>query len=163
MPLRNTYNSKNEFSSETGTWRYLFAENNTFSAMSWDENTKMWSKTGRYCSVGAARMHPDENIDAVRTWVSTETGFIVISNTVKKLDVTGGDGVLLKIMKNGTQIWPESGWCVLDYDDAQGKEFEVPIEVASGDNIHFIVNANQSSNYDTTFWVSNIKFANKEN
>lgn len=161
--MRNTYNYKNEFSSETGTWRYLFAENNTFSAMSWDENTKMWSKTGTYCPVGAARMHPDENIDAVRTWVSTETGFIVISNTVKKLDVTGGDGVLLKIMKNGTQIWPESGWCVLDYDDAQGKEFEVPIEVASGDNIHFIVNANQSSNYDTTFWVSNIKFANKEN
>lgn len=44
-------------------------------------------------------MHPDANLNAVRSWRCEEAGNIVISNEVKKLDITGGDGVRLKILK----------------------------------------------------------------
>lgn len=104
-------------------------------------------------------MHPDANLNAVRSWHCEEAGNIVISNEVKKLDITGGDGVRLKILKNGTQIWPESGWGMLDFDDAQGIKFSVATSVNTGDTIYFVLNQNQSSSYDTTYWLSNIKIA----
>lgn len=48
---------------------------------------------------------------------------------------------------------------MLDFDDAQGIKFSVATSVNTGDTICFVLNQNQSSSYDTTYWLSNIKIA----
>lgn len=158
-PLTRMLDSRNEYSSTSGEWGYLSESNGAYSAMEWNSAEKQWKVNGSYCSIGALHMHPDANLNAVRSWRCEEAGNIVISNEVKKLDITGGDGVRLKILKNGTQIWPESGWGMLDFDDAQGIKFSVATSVNTGDTICFVLNQNQSSSYDTTYWLSNIKIA----
>lgn len=159
-PISHTFSSTTDFSSSFGTWKYYAETNGTYTTMTWDADKKQWCRTGTYCAVGGLHMHPDADLNAVRSWTSNETGKIVISNEIKKLDIAGGDGVLLKIMKNNTQIWPANGWQVLSYNDAQGIRFHVSTTINQGDTIYFVVNQNQTSSYDTTYWSSYIQFSN---
>lgn len=65
------------------------------------------------------------------------TGSITITGTVKKKDTSGGDGVNVKIMKNGTQIWPASGWRSIAYNDATGYSVNISTPV-DGERYHFV-------------------------
>ena len=49
---------------------------------------------------------------------------------------------------------------MLNFDNSQGIKFNIETSVDVGDSIYFVLNNNQSSSYDTTYWLSNIKFAN---
>lgn len=97
-------------------------------------------------------MHPDGN-DVVRTWVSPRNGSLQITGNVAKLKgQVLGDGVRVKIMKNKSQIWPVTGWHTISNDDIKGSDIKISVEVEKGDSIYFIVNQNQTMNYDGTSW-----------
>lgn len=48
-------------------------------------------------------------LDTARVWRAPAAGSVHITGTVKKSDLTGGDGVLARIQINRTTIWPTGG------------------------------------------------------
>jgi hypothetical protein len=91
--------------------------------------------------------HPSE-ADSVRKWVAPKNGRIRIAGNVKKSDVSGGDGVIAKILQNKTQLWSQK----LAYNDAIGYEVGVTLEVNTGDSIYFVIKQNGNNAYDSTSW-----------
>lgn len=159
VPLEGEYNSASESASENSRWNYYAKTSSGYEAMTWNASEEAWKYGSTYCNANGQSMHPDSDCDAVRSWSAPADGTIEITNVIKKLDITGGDGVRLKILKNDTQIWPQTGWNTLEYNDATGYTERVATTVQAGDQIYFIVNQNEIASYDTTFWEADIAFA----
>ena len=77
-------------------------------------------------------------------------GNISIGGWVRKSDTRGGDGVTLKIVKNGDLSSPL--WQItLAFDDPDYHDIDVPSEaVSAGDRISFHINSNGTRWYDAT-------------
>lgn len=43
-------------------------------------------------------------------------------------------------MKNGTQVWPSSGWHSIQAVDLIGVYHDIDVQVQQGDRIYFVVN-----------------------
>ncbi len=141
------------FSSTQGTnnWSYQSWNGSAYSDMTWDSVNSRWNVGGTLSIIGSSLQHPD-GTDSVRKFTAPQSGTIRITGTVKKLDITGGDGVNVKIMKNGTQIWPASGWQYIAYNDGTGYSVNVSTSVAANDAIYFVVNKNGTNWNDSTSW-----------
>jgi len=142
------------FSSTQGAnhWSYQYWNGSAYTNMTWDSANGWWSKSGTYSLVHGSGQHPDTGADAVRKFTAPSAGNIKITGTVKKYDTAGGDGVRVKIMKNGTQIWPASGWQSIAYNDATGYNVNISTSVAANDAIYFITNMNGTNSNDSTIW-----------
>ncbi|GEM_PF-469304 len=132
-------------------WSYQYWNGSTYTDMSWDSGNVRWAKSGTFSIVGNNWQHPDTNADSVRKFTAPRAGILQITGVVRKGDV-GGDGVKVKIVKNGTQIWPTSGWQSIGPNDTTGYSVNVDIAVAANDAIYFIVNSNSDISYDKTVW-----------
>ncbi|MNC74279.1 hypothetical protein D3C75_1256060 [compost metagenome] len=55
-------------------------------------------------------------------------------------------------MKNSTQVWPSSGWQIIQGNDSVGVNATVNVNVTSGDSIYFVVNQNGNYGFDATVW-----------
>lgn len=142
------------FSSTQGSnqWSYEQKSGSTFSAMSWDAANRRWKGTAADTLVGGAWQHPDTQ-DSVRTWTAPTAGSILVAGTPRKSSTAiGGDGVNVAIFKNGTQVWPASGWTAIGPSNTGGVSHELSLTVAAGDKIRFIVNAGATKTADTTHW-----------
>ncbi|MDO8210346.1 alpha-galactosidase [Conexibacter sp. CPCC 206217] len=101
--------------------------------------------------VNAGSMHPDNSYDAVRTWVSPLTGVVRIGGRAYKQDVSGGNGVIVSVLRNGTTLWTRT----LRYDDATGHTTNVELDkvvVSAGDSIRFVISNNGDWSNDATYW-----------
>ena len=82
--------------------------------------------------------------------MAPQAGTISISGWVRKADTRGGDGVVLKVVKNdgiATPLWQ----ITLAYDDPAYHDIDAPgIPVLAGDEIHFHINPNGDRYYDAT-------------
>lgn len=72
-----------------------------------------------------------------------------------------GDGINARILKNGQQIWPASGWQYVASADVT-VPFDFNVDVAAGDKLAFVVNMNSSIGYDTTAFDPTIQYADGE-
>lgn len=154
-----------DFSSVQGTnnWFYKQGNGTTYTDMTWNSTQNAW--VGAYTNnlISASEfMQPDTN-DAVRAWKAPYSGTVQIKGHVNKWDITGGDGVKVKIMKNDIQIWPSSGWESLAYNDKVGLLQDFNIKVSQGDYIYYVVNQNSNSANDNTFWDTSISYTCKYN
>ena len=68
-----------------------------------------------------------------------------------------GDGVQLKILKNGQQIWPRDGW-EFSRDSRDKRPHNFMIDVSLDDKLYFQVNMNEGFSFDTTFWNPTITY-----
>ncbi len=99
--------------------------------------------------------HPGASNDTARTWIAPRAGTINITSQVAKL-VTGGDGVVVKITKNGSTIW---GATSIGANDTTGVAANVSgVTVAAGDAIRFEVNRNGDYQYDATAWDPYVRY-----
>ncbi|XID94081.1 hypothetical protein ACF3MZ_06040 [Paenibacillaceae bacterium WGS1546] len=131
-------------------WYYREGSGSGYTNMTWSAADNKWKGTGTYSGMWDKNfMHPETN-DAVKTWRAPKSGTVQIKGTVAKWDLGGGDGVLVKIMHNGEQLWPGTGWQHVAATDRLGAQFGVFASVAAGDEIHFVVNKNGTTAYDTT-------------
>ncbi|MFD2331645.1 hypothetical protein ACFSR7_20515 [Cohnella sp. GCM10020058] len=149
-----SYQASIGYSSTQGSknWAYQYGNGSSYADMTWDATNSRWNKSGTFSIVSANWQHPDAGADSVRKFTVPQTGSITITGTVKKQDTSGGDGVNVKIMKNGTQIWPASGWRSIAYNDGIGYSVNISTTVTASDTLLFIVNANNSVSYDSTEW-----------
>jgi hypothetical protein len=103
--------------------------------------------TGGFVWPGAE--HPGSGNDTARTWVAPKDGTVDIASHVAKLN-TQGDGVIVKITKNGATIW---GPTTIAGSDTAGVDANVAnVGVAAGDAIRFEINRNGDYTSDATAW-----------
>jgi hypothetical protein len=72
-----------------------------------------------------------------------------------------GDGVDAKILLNGTQIWPATGWTYVP-NATVTVPFDVSVDVAAGDTLVFLVNMHGNIGWDTTAFDPTIAYADGE-
>ncbi|MGG1515483.1 Ig-like domain-containing protein [Paenibacillus oryzisoli] len=158
MPV---FQASTGFSGTQGTnnWRYqyrvfdaaAFADIPNYSDFSWWKMPVNWD-WGRVLS---DMITPGTQADTARTFVVPETGSITITAAQAiTINPSTNGGARLKVMKNGTQIWPQSGeWQPLLAD--QPINFPgLNLSVARGDRIYFIVNsgADHVNGMDDILW-----------
>ncbi|MCW2951740.1 MAG: hypothetical protein JWQ48_910 [Conexibacter sp.] len=103
--------------------------------------------TGGFVWPGAE--HPGSANDTARTWVAPRAGTVDVASHAAKMN-TQGDGVIVKITKNGTTIW---GPTTIAGNDVTGVDANVAnVTVAAGDAIRFEINRNGDYVNDATSW-----------
>jgi hypothetical protein len=155
-----TYVASSDFSSNQGGnyWYYQEWDGKEYKNLEWDDALKQWKGSQDWLRVAREFQHPDGN-DSVRKWVAPKRGEIKITGKVAKMEgQVFGDGVQVKVMKNAVQLWPSSGWHEIAFNDTQGIDVNIATEVEKGDSIYFIVNQNQTIDYDTTYWNPTIMY-----
>jgi hypothetical protein len=145
-----SWTASTEYSSTQGDnqWYYKQWDGSIYSDMTWNSGNGRWVGAQTSCIIGNNWQHPGTN-DSVRVWDAPYGGAISITGTAKKQDITGGDGVIVTIKKNGNTLW---GPQAIAYNDNAGYMHNVQTEVAQGDLIYFIVNKDGSTSYDSTSW-----------
>ncbi|SDS23722.1 Ig-like domain (group 2) [Paenibacillaceae bacterium GAS479] len=156
------------FSGTQGTdnWRYQYRLQNSsvyvdlpeFVGNSWWKTSGNWD----FGRISGSEMTPGTQADTSRTFVSPATGTMVIKSHQITIHKNTFDGAQLKIMKNGTQIWPapaDGEWKAIA--SKQTVEFpDLSLSVIKGDRIYFISNSgkDRSNGYDDLIWDPVIKF-----
>ncbi|WP_158630159.1 S8 family serine peptidase [Cohnella sp. AR92] len=132
-------------------WYYQEWDGTTFTNLTWDSLNGLWRNSSSSTEISSDSQLPGTK-NSVRKWIVSTVGTVTISGNVAKSDITGGDGVNVKIMKNSTQIWPASGWQYIAYNNNSGINVNVKTTVAAGDAIYFIVDKNANNSNDSTKW-----------
>jgi len=114
--------------------------------------------------IGASWMKPGDSADAVRIFTLPYSGSVTITGKVHK-DIyhTYGDGVRVKVLNNGEQIWPKEGWLPIAANDITGKSLDLKIAVQKGGKLSFVVNCNGDSVDDDTVWDPQITYDRIDN
>jgi len=157
------YNAAYQFSSTQGTnqWReqYYTAAGGWLDITPYDAANQRWGGNGY---VSRFDLSPDActTCPIARAWVAPSSGTIAIRGRVLK-EALGGDGVTVRITRNGTQIWPVSGGAqVLGGSDATGYDTNATLSVAAGDTLRFEVadGGNGDATSDVTAWAPSIAY-----
>lgn len=143
-------------------WGYQYSTNgeSTFPAMTYDSANTLWGANvsgDYYCQVWANGQHPGTTCDSVRTWTAPTGGTVTVSaNGVLSVAASCGgntSGVQVRVLKNGTQIWPATGWQVIPNGGLYSFPSGITATVASGDVLRFVVQHVGNVNYcDSTTW-----------
>ncbi|GIO86402.1 hypothetical protein J25TS5_33340 [Paenibacillus faecis] len=135
-----------------GNWYYQTWDGTRYKDMTWDTTESRWEGANTWSLVTKEWLHPDGE-DTVLKWVAPYTGSVRLTGNVSKHPVNqDGDGVRAKILKNNQQIWPSSGWQLIQGKDSVGISHDVWLNVSAGDAIYFILNQNLNIVSDATRW-----------
>ncbi|MDR0391564.1 MAG: hypothetical protein LBH59_06635 [Planctomycetaceae bacterium] len=117
-------------------------------------DSNYWVGKG-WTRIGKNWQHPDEQNDAIRTFVVPKDGNITIAGTVKKLHLDG-DGVVASILHNDKELWKKT----IDGKDNIGVNTNISLVVKKGETLRFVVNKRKSIKCDTTGWNPTITYQN---
>jgi hypothetical protein len=140
-----TFTASTDFSGIQGLrqWSYL---DSTGTPLVYDVANRVWKGTEPYLWIWSNACHPGASRDVIRRWTSPQAGTISVTGRVRDLDPTGGAGAIAIIRKNGVELWRTT----IANGNATGVAFSIPQTVLAGDKIDFLVNRNDSYNYDST-------------
>jgi len=166
----NSYNAKECFGpSQNGAngWWYQYQDINTGKITNITLPVKFvgvgspvfgsTSKPWEYA--GPLAMHPGGAVNVVRTFKSPKTGRALVSANARLSSGNLGN-VLLRVYKNSTQIHPSIGnGTLLSGNDGQVERIKnLPVDLAVGDEIRFVVDANGPNGGDATLWNTTVSF-----
>lgn len=155
--VTKTYSSSAAFSTSqqgAGQWYYEKLSGTAYLDLVYDKKNNRWAAPSGYPWVSATALHPDQNFDAVRKWVSPGKGTISISGSVKK-GSSEGDGVVATIKKDNVKLWSSS----ITNTTAVTPKGVSAIAVEEGTEISFIVNKLGNANHDHTMWEPDIVYS----
>ncbi len=143
-----------------GYYTYPFDTNSFHLMQDYSEVDKAWYvKKGRYwTNLTSDCGHPNGKITggnrepveqwAVRRWISSVDGKILIFGLVKKNGITAGDGTDCLILVDGKEVWNYT----LDYDDYRGYNYVLTLDVTIGAKIDFVIAPKDNDYYDSTYF-----------
>ncbi|MCD9022541.1 discoidin domain-containing protein [Cohnella silvisoli] len=138
------YHAANDFGIVQGhrDWKYEYLDSGTYYSLNYDSANKRWGNLEGNVSRFDMNTNSDSDIWLSRTWEAPESAVISVRGRALKNDISGGDGVRVRITKNGSVIWPVSGPSqAIAYNDNSGIDtFLDSISVNEGDLIRFEVN-----------------------
>lgn len=138
-----------------GNWEYQFSlGRDSFDWKQMDqfgEGCWQWAgePSARIC---AASAHPGLSGDVAWRWQSSLSGPIQVRVAAKKLDTSGGDGVLVLVYHNTAEI---KRW-QLAANDGQGVAETFGLEVTEGDYVFFVLKAGADSTNDETAFQAQV-------
>lgn len=156
------HHAKSDFASTQGAGGWSYEQwtypsgSRVITPMTWDSANTRWKGTTTWTMVRSDAQHPDVGADAARVYVAPAAGSTVVTGVVSKPQA-GGDGVVVRILKNGTQIWP-TGTTGTTLTTAAARTFRVPVTVAVGDRLEFVTQARSTAAYDTTAWDATVTY-----
>lgn len=156
------HHAASDFASTQGAggWRYeqwtYPSSSRVITPMTWNAANSRWVGTTTWAMIKAGTQHPDVGADSARVYVAPSAGTVTVSGVVSKPDA-GGDGVVVRILKNNTQIWP-SGSTGKTLSTTAASTFLLSVTVAAGDRIVFVTAARASASYDTTAWDATVTY-----
>lgn len=161
----NSWNSEEAFSSTPGIWTYYLKRksDDAVSTPTWKPAYTGWvvpSETSPAYQQ-AAFFHPDNIYGMGRSFTVPLSGNLTVTGAMKKNDASGGDGVLSRVLKNGTVIWSQS------IGGTDGTEYElggIPaltnIAVVATDVISFeVMPVSTDFDYDGVWWRPTVRLA----
>ncbi|MCQ4085225.1 right-handed parallel beta-helix repeat-containing protein [Saccharibacillus sp. JS10] len=154
--VKHTYSASEAFQKNiqgAGQWYYEKLSGTAYLDLAYDQKTKRWAAPGGYPWISATALHPDQNFDAVRKWVSPGKGTISISGSVKK-ESAAGDGVIASIKKDGVKLWSAT----IKNTTAVTPQKVTKIPVKVGTEISFIVNKAGNMNHDHVLWEPKVVY-----
>jgi len=154
--VTQTYSSSAAFGTPqqgAGQWYYEKLSGTAYLDLVYDKKNNRWAAPSGYPWVSATALHPDQNFDAVRKWVSPGKGTISISGNVKK-GSSEGDGVVATIKKDNMKLWSTS----ITNTTAVTPKGVSAIPVEEGTEISFVVNKLGNANHDHTMWEPDIVY-----
>jgi len=147
-------------------WIYEDWNGSNYTPMAYeDASFRAWQGRSGYSLIGwnsPDTLHPGTATDTALTFEAPADGQVSITGNVRKRDLNGGDGVQARILKNGTQIWPTSGWQSIAYNDAVGVNHSLSVQVTRGDRLRFVLNRNGNINNDSTYWDPNVAYSSSD-
>ncbi|HEU5368405.1 MAG TPA: hypothetical protein VFU69_08080 [Ktedonobacterales bacterium] len=158
-----TYLASAGFSDTQGQnqWSYQFSldQETTFADMTYDSTNTQWQGPEGGCLNSTDWQHPGFSLcDSVRTWVSPGAGSVtlsangLISVASNCSGSTNTAGVQIRILLNGVQLWPATGWQVIPNGDTFSFP-DVTTAVQAADQIQFVVaHVGSNNECDTTTW-----------
>jgi hypothetical protein len=125
-----------------------------------------WKGSTQWTLIFSDYLHPGEpsyGLDSVPIlkWVAPKAGTISIGGTVRKLDVSCGDGVSASIVhagNSGGEIFRADN---IQYDDAVGESIDPSLAVRwvdEGDGIFFMIWGRGNNYCDSTYWNPSIAY-----
>ncbi|BBH24091.1 hypothetical protein Back11_54360 [Paenibacillus baekrokdamisoli] len=172
LPIKSVsaiFHSANQFGSTQGlnNWVYKAYDGSTWSNLAYyNSANKAWqpSSTTGTPSISQFDQNPANcgSCWVARAWKAPVTGTVSIRARVLKA-LSGGDGSVVRITKNGTRIWPAAGNQSLGSSDMVGYEAILDsISVNENDEIRFEVSSGTTGNNtdDTVSWVPSIAYSN---
>lgn len=115
----------------------------TFGSMKWSSEYNAWQGDAEFCLVGSNMMHPD-NLDSAVVFTAPQDGKIAMSFTASVTDTVNSDGVIISVLHNGVNIYPEK-LVTIDILEA-----DLTADVKKGDEIALICNKNKVNSFDST-------------
>ncbi|MFS0724101.1 right-handed parallel beta-helix repeat-containing protein [Paenibacillus sp. 1P07SE] len=153
--MTRTFQASQDYSGVQGQgqWFNQRLSGTVYLDLDYHEQSKQWQADTKYPWISATAMHPGQDFDAVRKWVSPGKGKIRISGTVSKGD-SEGDGVLATIKRNTVTLWSSE---IKSAEPVHPTGVEA-IDVDQGTEIYFIVNRVNRINNDHTNWNPTIHY-----
>ncbi|MDR3198793.1 MAG: hypothetical protein LBU34_13080 [Planctomycetaceae bacterium] len=129
----------------------------TISPLIYDGNSQWYDSTywigSGWCRIGKNWQHPENELDAVRTFRVPKNGTVRITGNVRKLHLDG-DGVVVSILHNNKELWKKT----IEGNDGTGVDTNILSDVKKDDKLRFVVNKHKSINCDTTGWTPIITY-----
>lgn len=142
-------------------WNYQFSQDQeaTFVNMTYDSTGGVWQGSEGGCMISSNWQHPGfAQCDSARTWVAPYAGSVTltangdISVATNCPNSTNTNGVQIRVLLNGVQLWPTTGWQAI----ANGATFTFPSVTASvqaTDQLQFVVaHVGPNNECDSTTW-----------
>ena len=136
-------------------WRYDEALDGVYRPLTWSNA----GYEGRWTGSGAAKigriwMQAGASADVARTFVAPANGVLGISANVRKdPSAANGRSAGARILHNGRQIWPASGWAEIPPDYSREVACRLDeVRVRAGDLLRFVVQHTGSDDPDPVIW-----------
>ena len=148
-PLHASYNPAAQYSGQQGgdCWSYL---DDRGTPLRFVAERNRWEGTALIWDNG---QHPGSPIGAMRRWTAPLDGTIVVTGSFADADPGGGDGVIVSIRRQGTDVLRSS-----IPNASAAVSFDESIRVSRGDVVDFVVQPGGTDAYDTTGLAATIAF-----
>jgi hypothetical protein len=153
------YRQSINFSSSQGPyWYYLFGTN--LASMTWQGD--YWQGSDYWSRIYSDILHPGAASSGnqgtpILTWRAPRSGWIRIDGTLRKKDISCGDGVYASAVHNGTNIFQS----YIGYNDNVGHSIDrsqATRWVNAGDGLFFMISGGSNNYCDSTYWDPSITY-----
>lgn len=161
----NTWDAEAGFSSTPDIWTYYLkrASDNAVFTPTWKPAYTGWVVPGETSPAyqQAAFFHADNIYGMGRSFTVPMAGELWVTGELYKHNTTGGDGVIARVLKNGSVIWSQTvGGTDTTHYKLDGAGALSSLAVLSGDVISFeVMPVSTNFDYDGVWWRPAVRLA----
>lgn len=148
------YRASTDFSAVQGHRNWYYLDSTGAQMVFVNQWGGVWQTPNTSVILGSSWGHPGEPGDAVRQWRAPASGSVRITGTAFDSDPGGADGVIVSIRKGTQVLWERT----IENGDANGFSYDVTTNVATGDQINFVINRRSNTYWDSTIFDPTITF-----